>query len=576
MRTIISSLGNMKYCLDINFRKRWPHFLLLTLYVSYLTYLHLFCSDAIARASLIFESFLVYFVYYIFLFTSRDSWTKYLSASLPLVTLYFVSDYYFSVFGSAFKVITVKQVSELLQVANLNTYLLLAVIMCIVPAGILLTTDFRNWRRLLVGLAAVSLVYTSVEVWPSAYLDLFSRFSGPACLWSDIKSITDHGRLSMLLYWEAQRIRTLQALKSSKVNSQMPDDSIAIRNLFNRVGRKRNVHIVVLEGFFDLSRLKGIKLSKPAMHPRLMKLFGEITGVSRSPVFGGHTAQAEFEILTGVPAFADYGDIEFNLFNGGPTYSLPKLLHGVGYRTYATNAFKPEFFNEDVAYRGLGFENINFPKAYSKGRDSYLDLEIPKKEQNYIFDGDLLTRNLHFIERNRNKSPDAPVFNYILGVYGHYPFSIDYTRRPKTINAEVPAGFDKKLIEMLANQLYYRSEAVACFLEKLKALDPEAIVVIVGDHLPNLEPVGINASGYEAYSKLGYLGTGTEENSHYPAIMALNAGRPVMLHNFKHYYIPELVLDLLTNGEYAKYQRCYQPMQKYHGRYTELMRRAVE
>lgn len=299
-------------------------------------------------------------------------------------------------------------------------------------------------------------------------------------------------------------------------------------------------------------------------------------GVSRSPVFGGHTAQAEFEVLTGVPAFAEYGDVEFNLFNGGHTYSLPELLKSIGYRTYATNSFKPEFFNEDLAYRGLGFENIYFPKAYSGGQYSYIDIEIPKKEQNFVFDGDLLTRNIDFIERNLNKSPQVPVFNYVLGVYGHYPFKIDYVKRPKVINVEVPAGFDKKLIEMLANQLYYRSEAVALFLEKLKSVDPNAIVVIVGDHLPNLEPVSLKTIGYKAYSSLGYLGRGTEDVSHYPAIMVLNAGRPVKLNNFMHYYIPELVLNLLTNGEYSKYHRCYQPMRNYHERYTELMRRAVE
>jgi len=515
-------------------------------------------------------------MYSVFFYISRDGRARYFTAAVPVITVYGVSELYFKYFGSAFKIIAVRQASELIQVADLNTFLVLSTALGIPPLWILLTIDVKSMRKLLFGLVAGVLVFSAVEVWPSAYLGLFAEFSGQACTWSDMKSITDHGRLSMLLYWEAQRIRTVQKLKSLNANRRPGDDSVFLRNVLGVAGKKRNVHVIVLEGFFDLSRLSGVTLSRPAMHPRFMKLFGGELGVSRSPVFGGHTAQAEFEVLTGAPAFAEYGEVEFNLFNGSHTYSLPKLLQRAGYRTCATNSFKPEFFNEDLAYRGLGFEYIYFPKAYSGSHYSYIDIETPKKEQNFIFDGDLLTRNLDFIERSMRKSPQVPLFNYILGVYGHYPFKIDYEKRPKVINVEVPAGFDKKLIEMLANQLYYRSEAVASFLEKLKSIDPHAIVVIVGDHLPNLEPVGLKTIGFKAYSRLGYLGRGTGDLSHYPAIAALDAGRPVRLDNFRHYYIPELVLNLLTRGEYSRYHKCYQPMQAYHERYTEIMRRAVE
>lgn len=573
----IPATGNIRLCFDAIFLKSWPHALVLASYVLCETvFRHFSLNNNNTIGSSVFEGAIVLYMYYVFFYISRGSRAKYFTAAVPIITVYGVSALYFKYFGSAFKIIAVRQVSELIQVANLNTFLMLITVLGILPLWILLTIDFKNMRRLLSGLVAGGLVFSAVEVWPSAYLDLFAEFSGQACTWSDMKSIADHGRMSMLLYWEAQRSGTLQKLKSSKGSGRVFDDSIFLRNVLDDAVRKRNVHIIVLEGFFDLSRLSGVKLSRPAMHPRFMKLFGGRLGVSRSPVFGGHTAQAEFEVLTGVPAFADYGDVEFNLFNGGHTYSLPDLLQRAGYRTYATNSFKPEFFNEDLAYRGLGFQNIYFPKAYSGGQNSYIDIEIPKKEQNFIFDGDLLTRNLDFIEQYMHNSPQVPLFNYILGVYGHYPFKIDYVKRPKVINVEVPTGFDKKLIEMLANQLYYRSEAVALFLEKLKAVDPQAIVVIVGDHLPNLEPVGLKTVGYKAYSILGYLGRGGDDLSHYPAIAALNAWRPVELNNFKHYYIPELVLDLLTGGEYSKFHKCYQPMQAYHERYTEIMRRAVE
>ena len=66
--------------------------------------------------------------------------------------------------------------------------------------------------------------------------------------------------------------------------------------------RGRNVHMIVLESFWDPALLKAAGLSEDPVDPAFRRLWAQ-AGHSRalSPVFGGYTANAEFEALCGFP-----------------------------------------------------------------------------------------------------------------------------------------------------------------------------------------------------------------------------------------------------------------------------------
>ncbi|HHO46968.1 MAG TPA: hypothetical protein ENN06_00675 [Desulfobacteraceae bacterium] len=97
-------------------------------------------------------------------------------------------------------------------------------------------------------------------------------------------------------------------------------------------------------------------------------------GLSISPVFGGATAQAEFELLCGVPAMRELSGVEFNVFTGADTPCLPNILGKSGYHAVATNGFRPDFFNSPNAYEGIGFDKAYYPKEYAPAMESYLSL----------------------------------------------------------------------------------------------------------------------------------------------------------------------------------------------------------
>jgi Phosphoglycerol transferase and related proteins, alkaline phosphatase superfamily len=365
-------------------------------------------------------------------------------------------------------------------------------------------------------------------------------------------------------------MKNLENIRAKNNNSY---DQRMLREGFKSVRLKRNVHLIILESFFDPSLLKKIKFSRNPMSPNLLRYIGTSPAVSASSVFGGRSAQAEFEILCGAPAFSDFSDIEFSIFGGRKSYCLPSLLSEIGYATLATNSYRPDFFNSEVAYKGVGFSEAYFPKEYSSLKYTYFS-HGDVGEEKYMFDGDLLNQNLNYYSNRKKTSRDVPIFNYVVSNYGHFPYIIDYNKRPKIVDIEVPPELDKEPIERIVNQFYYRSQALGIFLDELKKMDPEAVVIIVGDHLPTLEPVEKIKYGYKAYDILGYLG-GVANAHQYSFLFVMCGGRKVSYNHVAQYNIEEIILDCLTDGEYCRKNKCFLPRERYHDRYLNIMSQAV-
>ena len=135
---------------------------------------------------------------------------------------------------------------------------------------------------------------------------------------------------------------------------------MCIRDRLRPYLKPRNVHLLILESFLDPRLFRDLKLSRDPVHPDFAALFGDQLGLSIAPVFGGATSQAEFEVLCGVPALERLSSVEFNTFTGAPARCLPDLLGQLGYRAVASNAYKPNFFNTQSAYK-LSLIHISEP-----------------------------------------------------------------------------------------------------------------------------------------------------------------------------------------------------------------------
>ena len=151
---------------------------------------------------------------------------------------------------------------------------------------------------------------------------------------------------------------------------------------------------------------------------------------------------------------------------------------------------------------------------------------------------------------------------------------LDPARRPERIG--LVSNYPDDHLQRSVNQFYYRTEAIAAYLERLREIDPDSLVILVSDHVPPLR------NGPNTYEALGYLGN-RPDATYYNRIAILENGRPQVYPELRHYELPALVLDYLSDGAYCREHGCAfrdggrrVAREAYRERYLRLMAHAAQ
>jgi phosphoglycerol transferase MdoB-like AlkP superfamily enzyme len=519
-------------------------FLLLACYLWLAEYLGGFVASYTQQLWL--EGLLALYMYALGYFVLRPSrWRSYLAA-VPLLLFYLTSDIFYLAFGKVFRLVNLNELPELFEILPLSYSIPLATLLLLPIVVLSWHIMWRPHRHAF--LAAVPLLVILLMLYsaPGGVMQMITDAGSVPVKYSDAKSVENNGRLTMMLYRMALRRKALDELAPYRDRANYEQALNSRLQALQPTMDKRNVHLIVLESFLDPRLFDKLGFSMPPTHPAFDKLFGDQLGLSVSPVFGGATAQAEFEVLCGVPALERLSSVEFNVFNGSAAFCLPGQLAKLGYYSSASNTYKPDFFNAAAAYRGAGFTASYFPKEFSHAEDSYLEFGDPGVEE-YIFDGELFAQNLGYVEKYLRENPEKPMFNYLLTIYGHTPHLLDPDKRPELI--ELRSDYPDDHLTRAINQFYYRTEAIARYVTSLIRLDPESLIILVSDHVPPLR------NGPNTYEADDYLG-GIEKASYYNRLAVIDRGQPTAFPVIHHYDIPALVLNLLSEGTYCQQQGC--------------------
>jgi len=522
-------------------------FLLLAGYMLLAEYLGGFVASYSGQQWL--EAVLALYLYSLVYMLLRPSrWRAYL-AVVPLLLIYLTSDIFYLAFGKVFRLVNMQELPELVQVLPFSYSLPIAILVLLPIIALFVQIMWQPWRRSgrFIIFTAAPLLATLVLLYsiPGAVAQVLENTSD-LVKYSDAKSVEQNGRLTMMLYREAQRLKALDDLAPYRDRNgyeQAINDQLQV---LQPSLNKRNVHLIVLESFLDPRLFSKLGFSTSPVHPEFEALFGEQLGLSLSPVFGGATAQAEFEVLCGVPALEQLSSVEFNVFNGSAALCLPGKLAKLGYHSSASNAYKPNFFNAIAGYQGAGFDISQFPKEFTRTGDTYLVAGDPGVEE-YLFDQDLFEQNIAYVDKHLREQPDKPLFNYLMSIYGHTPHILDLERRPERI--ELLSDYPDDHLSRVANQFYYRTEAIAKYVKKLISLDPESLIILISDHVPPLR------NGPNTYEALAYM-DGVSDAYYHNRLAIIDRGKPNVWPLIHHYEIPALVLNYLSKGAYCQTQGC--------------------
>jgi len=217
----------------------------------------------------------------------------------------------------------------------------------------------------------------------------------------------------------------------------------------------RNVHLILLESFIPIEYVSDLQTLRN-YHSNL-----PVSGKAISPVFGGQSAGAEFEILCGLPELFPLGNLTFNsLGDRNINFCLPDKLHHLGYKTLAFTGTSAHFHNAVNAYKAIGFDQ-HFSKKH-----------LPKNDMDGVHVSDKV---IYSFVREHIAESSSPLFTYTFTSAGHQNYALNKNNRPLII--------ESRLNSQYLNRLYYSQLELKEHIDKLIEIDPNALILFIGDHL---------------------------------------------------------------------------------------------
>ena len=237
-----------------------------------------------------------------------------------------------------------------------------------------------------------------------------------------------------------------------------------------------DVILVLSESFFDLRMLDVAFSENPLPNfDRLIETEGTVSGlVYTSALFGG-TIRPEFEILTGLSTdFLPGGSIPYELLRR-PMPTFVSHYRDFGYHTAAIHPFRARFYNRDVAYPLLGFNEF---LGYEQLRERFpLDYVGA-----FVSDESLMEPTTYFLDNT-----DDPLFLFIITMQGHQPFD---PLAPEELHIEVTSDSlspdTLETVTSFTRDAHDADRFLGFLADAIDARERPTVLLFFGDHLPNL------------------------------------------------------------------------------------------
>jgi len=249
-------------------------------------------------------------------------------------------------------------------------------------------------------------------------------------------------------------------------------------------------HIIVImnEAFSDLSVIGDVATNKEVT-PFISSLEKEaVSGYALTSVFGGNTANSEFEFLTGNSmAWLSPNSVPYQQYLKEPSYSMVSHLKTYyDYHCIAMHPYLSSGWNRPNVYTDLGFDEIYFQESFPQ--ENYV--------RRYISDQEMFET---IVDMYENNSQD-PLFFFGVSMqnHGNYYYTGD------DFNPSISlVGYDNDYpdVEQYLSLLNETDKAVEYLISYFQAADEDVVIVFFGDHQPRIDENfynEISSSGFDS------------------------------------------------------------------------------
>ena len=264
--------------------------------------------------------------------------------------------------------------------------------------------------------------------------------------------------------------------------------------------------LVLSESFTDPTQLDGFDLERDPI-PQTRALMGETTsGTMLAQLYGGGTANMEFETLTGesIALFRPQMVSPYQMlvadYEKYP--SAVGWFKSQGHKAIAIHPYMVGLYKREQVYKTFGFEE--FIHDTSMQSTEMID------DNPYIDDHAAFDEVLHQIDDN-----DDPLMINLVTMQNHIPVDDHYD---DPIGVSGIGGDQGDRIGQYARGLEHTDAALTEFLADLEASDEKSVVLFFGDHLPGIydsEVKNANDDGLGLYQTPFFVWN-SEGNVHRP------------------------------------------------------------
>ena len=253
-------------------------------------------------------------------------------------------------------------------------------------------------------------------------------------------------------------------------------------------GKTKPVNIIAImnESWADYRMVGDLKTNLEVMPYYDSMEENTIKGSTLVCIRGGGTAKTEYEFLTGNSVKRFPGMVPYVSYFTHDQYSLVTTLEAQGYETAAMHPNKGSNWKRTTAYRLLDFNEFYTIDDFDSSAE---------RIRGHISDKANYEKIIEVI--NNKESSDQPFFLFDVTMQNHG----GYTNRAYKSDVEVE-GYDDSAVNQFLSLERDSDEALEYLIEYFKDYEEPTLIVMFGDHYPDLPDEFTEAISGKAYDDL--------------------------------------------------------------------------
>ena len=238
--------------------------------------------------------------------------------------------------------------------------------------------------------------------------------------------------------------------------------------------RPENLIVIMNESFSDLSVLGEVPVSEDFL-PFFRSLSeNTVKGTAYASVFGGTTANSEYEFLTGnTTAFLPEGTVPFHLYVADGTPNLGAQMKALGYDTVFLHPYLASGWNRRAVYADFGFDTVLF-------QDDLTDTSLIRE---YISDQSDYESLIRLYEEKEKGQP-LFLFNVTMQNHSGYDKPWDGLERTAELTGVLAGRFPT--VDQYLSLIKQSDNAFQYLIDYFSQVEEPTMILLFGDHQPQV------------------------------------------------------------------------------------------